>query len=314
MKCPKCGYSSFDYNQVCPKCSKDITAEQARLNLPSFRPETPYLLEMLVGERDESGAALDTGEFSDIEGDTAEFGTGTDYFDSGDPDTEEVEFGDDLEISDEESGVAADEGTLSTFDFENLESDEDEVEVTFDTSVTDFDLESDVESIGRTTGELTEEEPETTGISLSEPDAQEDELDLDVESVSLDDFDLTDGIGEEEARVDEDEGPTLGLEYPDSQVEAPEVAVLPDGLEGQEVTLDLDSPDSELEEAARATDLWTDDGDEVALDLDDLTVDESGELRVDTDETVFETDNDLSLDLDDLDIDLDLDDSEEKPS
>jgi hypothetical protein len=308
MKCTKCGYISFDYNQVCPKCSKDISAEQARLNLPSFRPDTPYLLEMLIGEIDESGAGLDTHEFSDIEGDTAEFGTGTDYFDSEGPDTEEVEF------SDEYLGAEADEGTLSTFDFEDQESGSDEAELTFDTSVTDFDLESDIEGIGTTTGELTEEETDATGISLSEPDAQEDELDLDLDSVSLDDFDLSDAAGEEEAWDDEDEGPTLNLEYPDSQNEEPEVAVLPDGLEGQEATLDMDSPDSEAKEAASATDLWKDDGDEVALDLDDLTVDESGELRVEMDETVHETEADLSLDLDDLDIDLDLDDSEEKPS
>ena len=308
MKCPKCGYISFDYNQVCPKCSKDISAEQARLNLPSFRPDTPYLLEMLVGEGDESGAGLDTGEFSDIQEDTAEFGTGTDYFDSEAQDTEEVEFGD------EELGATADEETLSTFDFENLESDTQEVEVTFDTSVTDFDLDGDEESIGRTTGELTEEETDATGISLSEPDTQEDELTLDMESATLDDLDLTDGTGEEEARVDEGEAPTLDLEYADSQEGAPEVAVLPDDMEGQEVTLDLDSPDSELEDAVKATDLWTDDGDEVTLDLDDLSIDETGELRVDKDEAVHATEKDLSLDLDDLDIDLDLDDSEEKPS
>jgi hypothetical protein len=306
MKCPKCSYISFDYNQVCPKCNKDISAEQARLNLPSFRPDTPYLLEMLIGEVDESGAALDTGEFSDIEGDTAEFGTGTDYFDSESPDSKGIEFGD------EDFGAGEDEGILSTFDFEDLESDAGESEVTFDTSVTDFDVDSDLESIGTTTGELTEEEIGETGISFSEPDAQEDELDLDAESISLDDFDLTDGAGEEEAWDDEDGGPTLGLEYPDSQRTAPEVAVLPDGLEGQEVTLDMDSSDVDSEEAARATDLWTDDGDEVKLDLDDLSVDESGELRVDKDDSVYETKDDLSIDLDDLDIDLDLDDSEEK--
>ncbi|MBN1832500.1 MAG: hypothetical protein JW896_10340 [Deltaproteobacteria bacterium] len=306
MKCPKCSYISFDYNQVCPKCSKDISAEQARLNLPSFRPDTPFLLEMLIGEVDESGAGLDTGEFSDIEGDTAEFGTGTDYFDSEAPDTEEIEFGD------EDFGAAEDEGSLSTFDFEDLESDAGKAEATFDTSVTDFDLDGDLENIGETTGELTEEKIEETGIPFSEPDSQEDELDLDEESVSPDDFDLPDGVGEEEAWDDEDEGPTIGLEYPDSQGGAPEVAVLPDGLEGQEVTLDVDSSGLDSEETARATDLWTDDGDEVALDLDDLSVDESGELRVDKDDSIYETEDDLSLDLDDLDIDLDLDDSEEK--
>ncbi len=310
MKCPKCSYISFDYNQVCPKCSKDISAEQARLNLPSFRPDTPFLLEMLIGEVDESTGALDTGEFSDIEGDTAEFGVETDYFESDEgPDTEEVEF------SDENLDATVDEGTLSTFDFEELESGTDGAEVTFDTSVTDFDVESDLEGIGTTTGEITEEETDATGISLSEPDAQEDELDLDADSVSLEDFDLTDGAGEEKAWVDEDEGPTVDLEYAETQKEPPEeVAVLPDGLEGQEVTLDVDSSDVDLDEAGRATDLWTDDGDEVTLDLDDLTVDETGELKVDKDEAAHEAEEDLSLDLDDLDIDLDLDDSEEKPS
>jgi hypothetical protein len=308
MKCPKCGYISFDYNQVCPKCSKDISAEQARLNLPSFRPDTPYLLQTLIGEGDESSAGLDTAEFSDIEEDTAGFGTDSDYFDSGVQDTEEVEFGD------EELGAPTDEDTLSTFDFENLESDTQEVEVTFDTSVTDFDLESDEEDIGATTGEFTDDGIDATGISRSEPDTQEDGLSLETESASLDDLDLTDGTGEEEARVDEGEAPTLDLKYADSQEGTPEVAVLPDDTESQEVTLDLDSPDSELEEAVKATDLWTDDGEEVTLDLDDLTVDETGELRVDTDEAVRETEKDLSLDLDDLDIDLDLDDSEEKPS
>jgi hypothetical protein len=257
---------------------------------------------MLVGEVDESGAGLDTGAFSEIEGDTAEFGTGTDYFDTEGPDTEEVEF------DDEGSGTVVDEGTLSTFDFEDLESDADEEEVTFDTSVTDFDLESDIESIGTTTGEITEEEMDSTGISFSGLDEQEDELGVD------DDFDLPDGSGEEETWVEDDnEGPTLNLEYPDTQRDDTEVAVVPDGLEGQEVTLDVDSSDVDLDEAGRATDLWTDDGDEVPLDLDDLRVDETGELRVDTDEEVPESEKNLSLDLDDLDIDLDLDDSKEKP-
>ncbi len=309
MKCPKCGYNSFDYNQVCPKCNKDISTEQALLNLPSFRPDTPYLLEMLVGEVDESGAGLDTGTFSEIEGDTAEFGTGTDYFDADEGlDTEEEEF------DDEGSGTVVDEGTLSTFDFEDLESDADEEEVTFDTSVTDFDLESDIESIGTTTGEITEEEMDSTGISFSGLDEQEDESGVDAESGTLDDFDLADGAGEEETWVeDDDEGPTLNLDYPDTQRDDTEVAVVPDGLEGQEVTLDVDSSDVDLDEAGRATDLWTDDGDEVPLDLDDLRVDETGELRVDTDEEVPEAKKNLSLDFDDLDIDLDLDDSKEKP-
>ena len=54
MKCPKCDYISFDYNQVCPKCEKDISGEQAKLNLPRYRPNPPYLLARLTGEIYES--------------------------------------------------------------------------------------------------------------------------------------------------------------------------------------------------------------------------------------------------------------------
>ncbi len=306
MKCPKCGYISFDYNQVCPKCSKDISAEQARLNLPSFRPDTPFLLEALVGEGAESGLGLDSGTYVDIEEDTAEFGTDVGFGDTGTVDTDDVEFSDSLETDEEAGSVVVDEDLLSTFDFEELEADTSDAEVTFDTSVTDFDLESDEEGIGITTGEITEEPEEEAEISLSEPDVQED--------ASLDDFDLTEGTERAEVGVEE------GEETP------PEVAVVPEGLVGQDVTVDMEPLDSEAQEAARDTDLWKEDSEEVSLDLDDLTVDETGELKVDMQEAASEEEaafeeeasseeeDDLSLDLDDLDLELDLDDSEEKPS
>jgi hypothetical protein len=50
MKCPKCNYISFDYNQVCPKCNKDISSEQQRMSLPDYKPSPPYLLASLLGE------------------------------------------------------------------------------------------------------------------------------------------------------------------------------------------------------------------------------------------------------------------------
>jgi hypothetical protein len=58
MKCPKCGYISFDYNQICPKCNKNITAEQEKFNLPSFRPDPPSLLGFLTGDANESNVNL----------------------------------------------------------------------------------------------------------------------------------------------------------------------------------------------------------------------------------------------------------------
>jgi hypothetical protein len=44
MKCPKCGYTSFDYNERCPKCNKDLTQDREWINLPSFKPNPPPLL------------------------------------------------------------------------------------------------------------------------------------------------------------------------------------------------------------------------------------------------------------------------------
>jgi hypothetical protein len=58
MKCPKCGYISFDYNQVCPKCNRNISAEQEKIFLPSFRPDPPSLLGFLTGEANESNLNL----------------------------------------------------------------------------------------------------------------------------------------------------------------------------------------------------------------------------------------------------------------
>jgi len=58
MRCPKCGYISFDYNQVCPKCNRDISTEQEKFNLPSFRPEPPSLLGFLTGDANESNVNL----------------------------------------------------------------------------------------------------------------------------------------------------------------------------------------------------------------------------------------------------------------
>ena len=58
MKCPKCNYISFDYNQVCPKCNKDISSEQQRMSLPEYKPSPPYLLASLLGGAGHSEEAI----------------------------------------------------------------------------------------------------------------------------------------------------------------------------------------------------------------------------------------------------------------
>ncbi len=71
MKCPKCSYISFDYNQRCPKCSKDLVTEQKKRNLAAFKHNPPFLLATLTGDVDgidsasEAGIASDAGSFGE---------------------------------------------------------------------------------------------------------------------------------------------------------------------------------------------------------------------------------------------------------
>lgn len=56
MRCPKCGYVSFDHLNNCLKCSRDLSDCRGDLNLMDFRPEVPFLLGSLVGEMEGGGA------------------------------------------------------------------------------------------------------------------------------------------------------------------------------------------------------------------------------------------------------------------
>ncbi len=44
MKCPKCNFISFDYNDACPKCGKDLTHERDLMGLPSYTPKPLSML------------------------------------------------------------------------------------------------------------------------------------------------------------------------------------------------------------------------------------------------------------------------------
>jgi hypothetical protein len=50
MRCPKCRYISFDYNQVCPRCNNDVSVQKEMLNLPDYIPDPPFLLGALIEE------------------------------------------------------------------------------------------------------------------------------------------------------------------------------------------------------------------------------------------------------------------------
>ncbi|MEW6184541.1 MAG: hypothetical protein AB1585_02235 [Thermodesulfobacteriota bacterium] len=46
MRCPKCGFISFDYLETCVKCNADLIEERRRLNLPGFHPHPISLQEI----------------------------------------------------------------------------------------------------------------------------------------------------------------------------------------------------------------------------------------------------------------------------
>jgi len=68
MKCPKCRYISFDYNEVCPKCNKDLTSERKKMNFPDYKPNPPFLLGALTGDLSDSGFGIKVGAVTDTEG------------------------------------------------------------------------------------------------------------------------------------------------------------------------------------------------------------------------------------------------------
>ncbi|MBI5606157.1 MAG: hypothetical protein HY879_22715 [Deltaproteobacteria bacterium] len=47
MRCPNCGYVSFDYSVQCPKCKADLSAQRLLLNLPEIRPNPISIQEIL---------------------------------------------------------------------------------------------------------------------------------------------------------------------------------------------------------------------------------------------------------------------------
>ena len=71
MKCPKCGYISFDYNHTCPKCNKNISPEREKMNLPDYKPNPPFLLGTLLDGTRKTDAKLEAGAFSSKVGESS---------------------------------------------------------------------------------------------------------------------------------------------------------------------------------------------------------------------------------------------------
>ena len=62
MKCPKCNFISFDYNDACPKCGKDLIHERDLMNLPSYTPKPFSMLGPLNAYSEIPGDTIKDGQ------------------------------------------------------------------------------------------------------------------------------------------------------------------------------------------------------------------------------------------------------------
>ncbi len=280
MKCPKCGYISFDHHNACPKCKKDISEERGKLNLPDFTPSVPFLLGALTGMTDDS--------IMDIE--IAASGVGHPA-----PAEEELEVEEHSAsiLEDEDEDASIDHDLMISLDEEwsPLEEEEEVEESVLPESGMDLDLEKGMEMSEEAVGLQDSEDllggesvlesspldlPEDSGeeeiiFDFDEPVPETDELEgpqaseetlisrqedlsMDLGELSLDEEDLTGGIVMEDSPVEEAES---------------------------ELEIDLDSIAlDEEEDLLEETTGSEDQEDALILNLDDLKVNETGELEI----------------------------------
>jgi hypothetical protein len=319
MKCPKCGYISFDNNQVCPKCNRDISYEQEKLNLPAFRPNPPSLLGALTGEVLESHVdmQIDQSYSADV---ATNIVTEEDvnYEDSGVIDMGEITFDDsgaldsgDVVFSDsQQADIDLDLGETTEFEApEGLEP------LPEEESVSDLDLDSlgdssemmidmgdaetgEEEEISLDLEELSDEEPASEGMApLESTEDEEGDVSFDFEDLALDESDATDDAQiqepEEESEESDVDFDAMDLEEPEPidepQIQEPEE-------EGEEPAIDFD---------AMALEEDIEESEEIELGLDDLQIDDSGELEIRMDSESAESPSDDLLDLENIDMELD---------
>jgi len=230
MKCPKCGYVSFDHNDSCPKCNRNLSSERERLNLTPFPPDPPFLLAALLGDVNESGMhyhSAGSGAFRSLE-EEIEFEAETEEMALASNESEEET---EIEIALDSSGkdeIAAPElEYLDTAEAETLPSGpetQDTEEISTGVSELDDLLELELQTPspeqGQVEAEERPEEPEPLvfemeDITLEEPSPLE-ELDLELDKgedseAPTEAFDTAvdslEFISQEEAA-----GPTLSLE------------------------------------------------------------------------------------------------------
>jgi hypothetical protein len=196
MRCPKCGYISYDHLTACAKCGRDVSELAAELQGTSIKTEAPMFLSGALGAF--SGEEEETFEEQALEADMDE---GIDF--------SMEEEGQDVDFSFEEEGEEEADISLAEAEAEEAATMEAGEDVDFDLGVEEAELpeEEMTETLAAEGAEAEEieeaEEEETGGIF--------EELDL---SGTVDDgeeggleFDLEDFMEDTDEDTDIDLGP-----------------------------------------------------------------------------------------------------------
>lgn len=249
MRCPKCHYISFDYNQVCPKCNKDISVEQEKLNIPAFKPDPPSLLGALLGDaqpvvhlsESPESEPSDQEHMNSIDDGSPDRSAGIELDDS-----QEIDLG--LDLNEDKEGLELGgilEEPGSGVDSGALGGDGSEAEKPSQPGDTDL------------AGSITMKEAEV--FPKAEKDGEE--ISLKLEEITLEDI-APDGKATEPKK-------TLEPELGDSSPSDPSLS------DTNELLLDLDLMPDKQEKVPSAKEQ-----DEITLSLDDLKVNETGELEI----------------------------------
>lgn len=241
MRCPKCGYISFDHIETCLKCNKDISGG-VEVEGTTYHAAAPSFLR--VPQRsDGDDEELQAEEFED------------EAFELSDPDLAVLSDDDEIDFIDDEEDVEdiAIEEVGGDIDFQ-LEADEELEEDGFDF---DFDDDAAAPSVPEQEEQLSFSVPdELADISdLAPPSVRErlnpadsgsgmdlsfdDEMDLD-DSLDLDGLDLDLGLGTIGGDADKD---FQALSLDDIELSEEDIALDSSELEGVSMDLDLDGLD-----------------------------------------------------------------------
>ncbi len=196
MRCPKCGYISFDHMETCLKCKKDISGN-SEVEGTTYHAAAPSFLQMVATQ-----APVDENESSS----EIEFNGAEDSYDFSDPDLDVL-----VDESEEFAFEENDGGEVVAMDDVDLEGGGGEFQLDSDESSDEdgsFDIELDADEEQSTPSSLSLPD-ELSDISDLAPPVQEQEnsgesmslsLDDDVsldENLDLDGLDLDLGLGEE---------------------------------------------------------------------------------------------------------------------